>query len=295
MPGTFKAYPNGVSMGIGNPAPTGGLRKEITGWSRDAVRRHKRWLYGIEAGELTGVGHAVTLTMRHTPPSEVDWANVRTLLMQSLRDAGMIRWHWVVEWQRRGTPHLHMAVYGPPGTDPGEVAVAAWLRVAGPYGAIPAGQYVTPISGPVGWLKYLSKHASRGVAHYQRQGKPSGWTKTGRLWGYGGSWPSVEPVHGQIDQQTFWRFRRLVRRYVIADARARGDWRGVAYLRTMLRCPDRNLSAVRGVSEWVPGRVALDLLAVAGWAGELAPEPAVQNVANNVAPDAVRGALYAGS
>ncbi|WP_443678868.1 hypothetical protein [Nocardioides daeguensis] len=27
----------------------------------------------------------------------------------------MTRWHWVVEWQRRGTPHLHLAVYAPEG------------------------------------------------------------------------------------------------------------------------------------------------------------------------------------
>ena len=34
---------------------------------------------------------------------------------RAFREAGLSRWHWVVEWQRRGTPHLHLAVYAPPG------------------------------------------------------------------------------------------------------------------------------------------------------------------------------------
>jgi len=36
-------------------------------------------------------------------------------LQREFRRAGLSRWHWVVEWQRRGTPHLHLAVYAPPG------------------------------------------------------------------------------------------------------------------------------------------------------------------------------------
>jgi len=37
----------------------------------------------------------------------------------------------------------------------------------------------------------------------------------------------------------------------------------------MLRCNDRALSSVRGLSEWVPGPVLIDLAVLAGWSGEL--------------------------
>jgi hypothetical protein len=273
-------------MGVGNAAPVGGLRGEVVGWSAASVRRHKRWLYGIEAPRLDGIGEAVTLTMLQTPVSHSDWQNLLSRLFQRLRDAGFLRWHWVVEWQRRGTPHLHLAVYAPAELGaPGRAVTRMWLDLtAESYGARAAAQYVTPITGAVGWLKYLSKHASRGVAHYQRQGKPAGWDKTGRLWGYGGDWPSAEPVQGVLTQAEYHRVRRMVRGYAIAQARsaalgheaagdygkARAAWRSVGWLRTMLACNDRGLSSVRGVSEWVPGPVLVDMAFCAGWAGELA-------------------------
>jgi hypothetical protein len=159
--------------------------------------------------------------------------------------------------------------------------VRTWLSLAAAYGAAEVGQDVVPITGPLGWLGYLSKHASRGVAHYQRRGTPSGWTKTGRLWGKGGEWPVVEPVEAVISDVTMRRMRRLVRSYVVADARraalkarpgtaeARRAWARVSWARRMLRCPDRGLSAVKGMSEWVPLPVMLQFAALAGWSGEL--------------------------
>lgn len=273
-------------MGVGNPAPTGGPRGRITGWSAAAVRRHKRWLYSVEAPQLDGQGDAVTLTLQACPASEDDWRRCVAALFEALRRAGMTRWHWVVEWQRRGVPHLHLAVYGPEGSGlsrPGYVTVGAWLRIAAEFGPHPVAQFVTPISGPVGWLKYLSKHASRGVAHYQRQGKPEGWETTGRLWGYGGAWPLAEPLEGRLSTQEMWRVRRMVQRYAIAQARSAAlryrhsdakksaaAWDSVGWLRQMRKCPDRALSSVRGISEWVPGPVFVQMALCAGWAGEVA-------------------------
>jgi hypothetical protein len=269
---TFKAYPNGSTMGVGNAAPVGGKRGEVVGWSAASVRRHKRWLYGVEAPHLTGHGDAVTLTMRETPATSEEWQRLLRRLFDGLRDRGMIRWHWVVEWQRRGTPHLHLAVYGPEndeGPRPGWEVVRLWLRLTAEYGSHASAQFVTPITGPVGWLKYLSKHASRGVQHYQRQGKPEGWQKTGRLWGYGGDWPVSPPVEGMLTGEQYHRVRRMVRSWAVADARAREDWRGVGYLRRMLKCHDRMLSTVRGVSEWVPGPMLVSMALCAGWQGEI--------------------------
>jgi hypothetical protein len=211
-------------------------------------------------------------------------------LHRAFREAALSRWHWVVEWQRRGTPHLHLAFYTPSGWHPsgspitdnvGAWTVRVWLALAAQYRPGEVGQAVVPITGPLGWLEYLSKHASRGVAHYQRQGSPAGWTATGRLWGHGGSWPVCEPVVAVISDVTMRRVRRLVRSYVIADARAtalrarpgspeaRRAWARVTWARRMLRCNDRGLSAVRGMSEWVPGSVLLQFAALSGWSGEL--------------------------
>lgn len=149
--------------------------------------------------------------------------------------------------------------------------ISTWCEVASAYRPGWAAQVVKPITGAEGWLKYLAKHSARGVRHYQRQGTPPGWTGTGRLWGHGGDWPTIEPVAGVLDQASYWRTRRLVRSWAIAQARSSGDWKRVAYLRRMLKNPDPALSAVRGTSEWVSGPVFLALAAAAGWDGELAP------------------------
>lgn len=160
--------------------------------------------------------------------------------------------------------------------------MAVWLRLASAYGPAEISQDQREITGPSGWLKYLSKHAARGVARYQRRGKPAGWESTGRLWGKGGAWPVVEPVAGVIDDPTYRRLRRLVRSFTVAEARAvalatrpgtadaRQAWKRVAWAKRMLRCDDRGLSSVRGVSGWVPASVMVPLALAAGWSGEVA-------------------------
>lgn len=270
---TAKLYRNGLTMGVGNPFPTGGKRGEITGWSPSAVRRHKRWLYSIDNGRLEGVGDAVTLTLRDTPGTDFEWRRLVQLLLKRIRSNELaIRWHWVVEWQRRGTPHLHLAVYGQESL--GAWVTFQWLLLTEDYGSQLQAQYVTPIYGAEGWSKYLSKHAARGVQHYQRQGKPEGWQTTGRLWGKGGDWPEIEPLQADLQLDQMWRIRRLVRGFAVSEARAaalryerageakkaRAAWKSVAYSRRMLSCPDRKLSTVRGVSTWVPEDVSVRLL-----------------------------------
>lgn len=279
---TVKAYRNGVTMGVGNPCPTGGRRGEVVGWSRSAVQRHKRWLYGVDAPRLSGKGYAVTLTMRDCPASSDEWSSALQRFLQRVRDMpGFVRLHWVVEWQRRGTPHVHMAVYvtdsAAGSTRSGWRFVEHWLSVTAGWRSAPPGQHVRAIDGPVGWLQYLSKHAARGVAHYQRCGRPAGWDRTGRLWGYRGAWPVVAPLEASLTPDEYWRLRRSVRSCALAAARARAsacaragdragaavEWQRVSYLRRMLKCGDRRLSAVRGVSEWVPEAVMVDLLSLA--------------------------------
>jgi hypothetical protein len=283
---TFRLYPNGVTMGRGNPQPTGGKRGEVVGWSSAAVRRHKAWLYSVQGDLLTGEGDAVTLTMKHTPATSDEWTALLAAMWARLRRIdGYQRAHWVVEWQRRGTPHVHLAVYGDRSI--GKAVTLQWLALTmDRYGSESVAQFVTPITGAVGWLQYLSKHASRGVQHYQRQGKPEGWTKTGRLWGALGPWPTAEPLQGNVNQHQYVVLRRVIRGWAAANARQRAlklgetrrlvqrvtgkpvpmepderaAWRAVKRLRRMHSTPDVGLSASRGVSEWVPDSVMLRLL-----------------------------------
>jgi hypothetical protein len=269
----IRGYVNGTTAGQPGPGSSPDQRAKrgrITGWSPGAVRRHTRWLYAVDADGLVtaddAVGVSLTLTLARCPETPEDWERLRTAWIKRMRRLGVVRLHWVVEWQARGVPHMHCAAYftAEHGAETwATLALFAWLDVAAAHGAKPRAQHWNTIDGPLGWLQYLSKHAARGVAHYQRQGKPAGWETTGRLWGYVGEWPVVEPWTIDAEWAAFWRLRRIVRLWRIADARrallaaqtpadARQARRRITYARRMLSCPDRALSRVRGISEWIP-------------------------------------------
>lgn len=259
----IQAYPNGLTMGTGNPAPTGGKRATINGWSTSAVRRHTRFLYSVDTSQLSGHGYALTLTVRDLPESAEEWAKARDAWIDRLRRLdGFIRLHWLTEWQKRGVPHMHCAVYFEESLPSKDLPTLLWTMVCENRGWTAAGgsQDSKPIDGVTGWLKYLSKHASRGVKHYQRMGKPESWEKSGRLWGKVGAWPVQEPIRAELTREQGFRFRRLVRSYVIAQARAAGDWKRLAYLRRLLKNNDRVISQVRGVSDWISQPVFLALV-----------------------------------
>jgi hypothetical protein len=247
-------------------------RDVIHGWSKSTTRRLTQWLYSVESNGLTGHGYAVTLTMRDTPPNREALDRAFRALMARYDRMGVIRLQWVMELQRRGTPHFHMAVYLPEPLPRGGWELAEhWLDVAQSWGAGWSAQKVEQLERVNGWLRYMSKHASRSAAHYQRQGMPPGWTKTGRLWGKRGDWPTVaEPMRFDLSREAWFKYRRLVRAYRLADARKERDpQRRAARIRSarrMLITGDRALSEVRGTSEWVPQHVQV------AWLGLLADQ-----------------------
>lgn len=240
----------------------------VTGWTRETVRRHTKWLYSVDVSQMHGFGYALTVTMRDCPETSDAFHRLRRSLLDRFSRMYRIRLHWVIEWQRRGVPHMHMALYF-------ERELSAleefrlkqhWVELCEPYGASLEAQYLLPISGPSGWLQYLSKHAARGAAHYQRAGKPSGWEKTGRLWGKEGSWPVDEPMRFDVPRDGYFQYRRLVRSWRLADARAEKDpdtrRRRIRSARRMLKSNDRTMSEVRGISEWIDQDTLLGFLAV---------------------------------
>lgn len=261
----------------GNVNATPPPRGECKGWSAHALRRNLLFLYSVDETRLDGLeGRAVTLTVKICPKSPDDWRKARRAFEKAMIRSGAKLVHWVIEWQRRGVPHFHMAIFWPDGealTDP-EI-IQHWLRIAAPWRPEPRAQHVTAIFDEVGWNKYTSKHAARGLNHYQRNpaNVPIEWRSrsTGRMWGHVGDWPIQEPVKFALGMVGFWKYRRIVRSWRIANARepkrrelldADGrrthiyvtvtDSRRIRSARGMLRCHDPKRSAVRGCSEWLP-------------------------------------------
>lgn len=271
----IQAYRHGATAGIPPSVNSHkrALRDSVSGWTDRSTRSNTRFLYSVDERQLTGAGLALTLTVRDCPPSHEDWHRLRTAFFKRLARVGMVRAHWLTEWQRRGVPHLHCAVWFDlekhSGAQVMSTISSAWLQLAFGFGAGSRGQQMKPIDDAVGWFQYLSKHAVRGLKHYQRSSEnmPEGWQTTGRMWGHLGEWPLTEPVRFETDNAGFWAFRRVIRSWRRADARASGDQRRIRSARSMLACNERPLSSVRGISEWFPQALQEQVLLYLAGAG----------------------------
>jgi hypothetical protein len=245
-------------------------RENVAGWSEASTRRNTRFLYSVDERKLTGSGFALSLTVRDCPPTPEAWTKLRGAYFKRLERMGLIRAHWLTEWQRRGVPHMHAAVwFSDPETDTDAFRLLRnlsdhWIDLAGEYGAQLRGQHVKPITDSVGWFQYLSKHAVRGLKHYQRSSDsiPQQWKKTGRMWGHIGEWPTVDPVRFTVTHEGFWTYRRLIQRWRFADARASGDHHRIRSAKRMLQFNTRALSSVVGLGEWITQERSQDFLRV---------------------------------
>ena len=276
--------PSGINAAFagGNPSPP--KRGTCRGLTQGSARRCKAFLMSIETNKLDGIPINFTLTLRDCPPTSKDWDNLKRTFFKRLGRMGLIRLHHVTEWTRRGLPHLHAMgfferLYDNPYKQgvkwvkaktpiSGNLILETWCDVAGGYGAKIEGQHSRrekEIS--VAWFKYMSKHASRGASHYQRQANqiPEGWQKTGRMWGkLGSDWPVYSESH-EIDNWAFHHLRRQVRNMrrsqaltEIKNARLKGDemrlmggLSTLAYLRSQKRIVDPVRSALLPISEWI--------------------------------------------
>ena len=258
--------PNGVTAScprFGPPTDTR-PRGRVRGWSKQATGRLRRWFYSVDGEQLDGRAYALTLTVRELPPSSGDWTATRKAFVERMRRAGMRRLQWLTEWQRRGVPHLHGIVYFDADDAPKAESVCDhWLEVADRWRARAEGQHVGEVWGLTGWLQYQAKHSARGVRHYQRANVPEGWQEgTGRLWGTSGQWPIREQL-AEVDMRTFWRFRRLMRSWQLAEARQAEDYRRVSWVRRSLADPEPRRCACRAIGQFIPDTLSGDLLMAA--------------------------------
>lgn len=280
-------YRHGITAGI---APVSNHKRakrgEIHGWSAGAVRRNLKFLYSIDERGLTGEGWAFTLTIRDCPPDPASWySSIELWLLQVKRIMHTVRVHWVIEWQRRGVPHLHGAIWFPEGTQGGydveNILIHSWIGHAARFRVSPNAQMVKPIQGVMGWFQYTAKHAARGAKHYQRSSEniPQTWSKTGRMWSHGGDWPIKEALKLGVENHAYYALRRMARAWRRSDARATHEQalaevssgsiaprslqkllearHRITSARTMLRCPKPELSRLRGISEWISEDLSL--------------------------------------
>lgn len=258
---------NGVKAGVSgarakkNKPPE---KTELSGWSASSIRRNNDWLRSVDYVHLNHLqGFAFTGTVKTCPPDSDQWHKALKAFWMRLKRMGVILIHWVIEWQRRGVPHVHCSLFfdNPP-IDIQQKILAHWVALTACWGSSSLGQEIKPITNALGWAQYTAKHAQRGLFHYQRspENMPIEWqSKTGRMWGKWGSWPISEPVKLEVSSPGWYMFRRIVRNWRISDARASGNKKRISSARKMLTCTDKNLSSVRGLSEWLPDSVMFDL------------------------------------
>lgn len=244
---------------------TPSIRGTLNGWTSATTRRNTNFLRSVDDlaiqctsdGEpLTGL--ACTFTVKHCPESHTEWERIRKAFFDRLRRLDLHRSHWLTEWQRRGVPHMHACLFFPevegiPYVRLIEAIESAWIDLTAHLEAKPNSQHIMPIYDAVGWFQYQSKHASRGMFHYQRSQEniPEQWKKTGRMWGKTGDWPIIEPEKILVNDKVFFAFRRLVRSWRIADAKQSQNLKRISSAKKMLKHNDKDKSKLRGVSEWI--------------------------------------------
>lgn len=271
--------PHGIKAGRAagsNKAPP--KRGKTKGWSAATARRNRDFLKSINPTLLDGHSISASLTLGRTYcVMPADMQSIRQNFFKRLDREKVSRHHWVMEFQRDGTPHLHMMIFFPDFIHPEaarELVRRHWIEVTQLTGAEPWGQHIVPVHALTGWLQYLAKHGARGADHYQRS-MPKGWETPGRMWGKSGQWPtSVQEF--DCDKSTFYTLRRWVRNWRLSDARKdlrksrlhcddRGEQialRRIRSARRLLNRGSRMKSELLGFDEWAGPNVILPMIAL---------------------------------
>jgi len=244
---TLQLRPHGCSLAISPLSQSkfpSSLRSACSGWSRQSARSNSVFLQSVHRSGIRGFGVSITLTVRDCPTAD-EWRSFRNAFFKRLRRKGLMRCHWLTEWQQRetdtgpqGVPHLHMSAFFSRNINEAEM-VDDWLDIAAGFGPKWQGQHVKKIHDLAGWFAYVAKHGARGLKHYQRSKEliPESWaTFTGRMWGKFGDWP-VQNERFNMSKELFYRLRRDLHKMKNA---------GYRYAR---HCSQAS-SSVLGITDW---------------------------------------------
>lgn len=296
MAAVVSILPGGATASVISPhsAPNP-TRTQNKGWTKGASLRCAAFLRSIDFEALTGFGAAYTLTIPAAPKgasafvSPVEFHTLLDSWLKRQARRGMIRYVWVIEWTRRGTPHLHISAWYSEEVSPLLTGVSDWLALTknvGPSGTSAGAQTGEELTS-AGWLQYSAKHGARGVKQYQRQSDnlTTEWRENpGRVWGKSSkaSWEgvAVDPLRLTFETtKSFYRFRRLVKSWCRSNAsktknprlkrRYIVQARGMAKTRLGDAQKNRSLSSIKPVSVWIPAEITTSLYIAAGGSGEV--------------------------
>lgn len=218
-------HPEGAPKGRGD-------RKDIHGWSKRSARANTEFLQRVLPEKLPEGGQWVTVTVGSDVPTPGEFKRTKRAWLDVLRRkaerAGeTFLLHHVVEFQRRGAPHVHAIVWGVAEYAP----LAEWVRLN--PGVSLLGQHCRVRMDPRAVVRYVAKHGSRGMTNYQRSPAvlKDAWAteSAGRLWGIRGDW---EPYLGaenvvEMPEAEWYAVRRRYRRWArVAKGPGRAGYRG---------------------------------------------------------------------
>ena len=221
LPFRVKIGALGMSGGyIGDNGGRAGKRDIIAGWSRQASRRFKRKFQSVIPEELTGVGHAFSLTVLTLPLTEAEWQNIIRRFEKRLFYAGAIRLQWSGELQGRRCPHIHGSVFFPDNSEMSSADIIRhWLLASSSLSPSAKGQCVKLITDLGGWGKYQGLHLALHEKARQKIGMPPGWKKSGRMYRFAGDW-KFHLENEDISPPVWFRIRDIVKRYRLSEIRA---------------------------------------------------------------------------
>lgn len=152
-------FPSGINAGCpstGNANPP--KRGVTTGWSSGSARRNMKFLRSVDSERLPRRAFAYTLTVRDLPASAAILRNYIKRVRQWLYRRGAKSDHWVIEWTKKGRPHVHGCVTCEPDMTAEQfleitTVDAFWLKLTKHLGTNERGQHIAIVKKGVGWFQ----------------------------------------------------------------------------------------------------------------------------------------------
>lgn len=213
-------------------------RADNRGWTTQATRNLANYLMALDLVAVAGYPCEATLTIPADCMGRVSSELMHRMLHNWLRAMGrhgMSHYVWVLEFTANRTAHIHVTMWLdapiPEAEWAGAYPKVLWVRqcLAHDVPALLSAQDFKHLDDtPENWLKYVAKHSTRGVKHYQRlmDGLPDDWRRhPGAMWGHDRKLDDYlgERMDLSMSMRAFWAFRREIRRRMVQQAKTISD------------------------------------------------------------------------
>jgi hypothetical protein len=230
--GTFAEF----DLGVGVASSGGGLRGEVTGFSKASRRRMLKLVTSLDRTRIS-VNEMlfVTLTYRDYEPDGRQWkADLAAWRKRAERRFGPLAGVWKLEPQERGAPHWHLLLRRDCGVTGGDMRlrermVSDWLEIVG-QGATEKGQKVERVRSWRGVMSYAAKYVAKSQTGAWVDQETGEVLKPGRVWGV---WRSASlPIAYErlnLPRAVVHQVRRQVRRQLGRRGIRLGSLRNCSY------------------------------------------------------------------